>query len=84
MQSAHFLVLLAMLTCLVLTGFAIWNWGPGVRKRSVLCPAKKRRARVLARQIEGDFCCLRVADVERCSLVPGEILTCDRDCLGRL
>ncbi len=84
MESAHILVLLIMLACLCVTGLAIWQWGPGIRKRSVHCPEKNRWAKVLAEQVEGDFCCLRVVDVRSCSLVPGEILTCDRQCIRRL
>jgi hypothetical protein len=84
MESAYVLLVLAMLACLVITGIAIWNWGPGIRARSVRCPEKNRRATILAEQAEGDFCCLRVAEVKGCSLVPGEILTCDRECLREL
>jgi hypothetical protein len=84
MEGVYVLISLTLFACLVITGVAIWNWGPGIRKRSVFCPEKKRRARILAAQVEGDFACLRVVDVKRCSLVPGDMLTCDRQCLTRL
>jgi hypothetical protein len=84
MESIYALVILTMLACLAVAGFAIWNWGPGIHQRSVRCPEKNRRAKILAEQVEGDFCCLRVVDVKACTLVPGEILTCDRECMSRL
>jgi hypothetical protein len=84
MESVYFLVILTMLACWVITGIAVWHWGPGIRQRSVRCPEKNRRATILAEQVEGDFNCLRVVDVKACSLLPGEILTCDRECMRGL
>ena len=84
MENDFVLVVAFMLTCWAITGYLIWKWGPGVRTRSVQCPEKNKDAEVLAEQVEGDFNCLRVVDVKRCSLVPGEILTCDRGCLRQL
>lgn len=83
MPTNYALVVLFMLASFVLTGLAIWKWGPGVHSQTVRCPEKNRRARILAEQVEGDFCCLRVVGVQRCSLLPGEILKCDQLCLGR-
>lgn len=84
MENDYVLVVAFMLTCWAIVGYLIWKWGPGIRKRSVQCPEKNLQAEVLAEQSEGDFNCLRVADVKRCSLMAGELLTCDRACLRRL
>ena len=84
MESFPIFVLVLMLACLAVTGLAIWKWGPGMHRRSVLCPEKNRKARILAEQVEGAFCCLRVVDVKNCSLVSGGNLTCDRQCISRL
>lgn len=84
MDSVYASVVLIMLTCWTITGYVIWKWGPGIRQRSVQCPEKNLRAKVLAEQVEGDFNCLRVVDVKGCSLVAGEMLTCDRACLRQL
>jgi hypothetical protein len=67
-----------------IVGYAIWFWGPGLRKRSVWCPVLKRRAKVLADQREPEFGCLRVVDVKSCSLVKGPELTCSKECLSHL
>lgn len=66
------------------TGFTIWKWGPGLRKRSVACPNKKRTARVLADQREAEFGCLQVVDVETCSLIPGQQLNCGKECIAKI
>ncbi len=68
----------------IVAGFTIWKWGPGLRKRSVTCPNKKRTARVLADQREAEFGCLRVVDVETCSLLPGHEVACGKACLAKL
>jgi hypothetical protein len=83
MDSVYPIVVI-MLVCWTIAGYVIWKWGPGMRRRSVQCPEKKLSAKVLAEQVEGDFSCLRVVDVKSCSLVAGEILTCDRSCLRYL
>jgi hypothetical protein len=77
-------VVALMLGAWAVAGYAIWKWGPGVRRRSVRCPEKGAMASVIAEQREGDFGCLRVVDVKACSLVAGDILTCDRECMARL
>ena len=84
MNNDFLLVIAFMLTCWAITAYLIWKWGPGIRPRTVQCPEKNRDAEILAEQVEGDFSCLRVVDVKQCSLVPGEILTCDRSCMRRL
>jgi len=75
------LVLAGGLLFWALAGYAIWQWGPGLRKRSVWCPLLKRRARVVADQREAEFACLTVRDVMSCSLVKGPALTCSKECL---
>jgi hypothetical protein len=84
MNTAGVLTLLFMVCFWGVTIYMIWKWGPGIRRRSVRCPEKNLRAEVLALQEEGDFNCLRVTDIKACSLVPGELLTCDRECMERM
>ena len=67
-----------------IVGYAIWQYGPGLRKRSVRCPALKRRAKVVADQQEPEFCSLTVTDIKSCSLVEGPVLTCGKECLSHL
>lgn len=47
-----------VLACWAVVAYTIWKWGPGLRKRSVRCPEKKVRAKVLADQREAEFGCL--------------------------
>jgi len=84
MISIFLLEAATLLVCWAVAGYAIWKWGPGFRKRAVACPERKLRARVMAEQREAEFGCLRVADVESCSLFPGEQLTCSKACTLRL
>ena len=65
-------------------GYAIWKWGPGTRTRSVRCPESGKKAAVLAVQLEPEFGCLRVMDVRKCSLIPRQMLSCEKACLARL
>jgi hypothetical protein len=74
----------AVIICWMFLAYAIWKWGPGLRRRSVRCPEKRVRARVLAEQREGEFDCLRVADVKECSLLGNVPLTCGKGCMARL
>ncbi len=73
-----------VLAAWTVVGFAIWRWGPGMRRHSVYCPEKKVRATVVADQREAEFGCLRVVDVTACSLPPAQPLACGRACLGHL
>ncbi|MFB3920591.1 MAG: hypothetical protein ACE145_02665 [Terriglobia bacterium] len=84
MDSIIALEIVTVIAAWTVVGYAIWKWGPGLRKRSVTCPTRKRTARVLADQREAEFGCLRVADVEECSLIPGRQLECGKECLTRL
>jgi hypothetical protein len=68
----------------MVAGYAIWKWGPGTRTRSVRCPESGKKAAVLAVQLEPEFGCLRVMDVRKCSLIPGQMLSCEKTCLARL
>jgi len=68
----------------VVLAYAIWKWGPGLRRRSVRCPEKKVGARVLAEQREGEFGCLRVVEVNECSLLGNAPVECSKGCLARL
>jgi len=70
--------------CWAVAGYVIWKWGPGLRNRTVECPERKLRARVMADQREAEFGCLRAADVKSCSLYPVTELTCGKTCMARL
>ena len=82
----HIIVLeiLGVLLAWIVAGYAIWKWGPGTRTRRVRCPEMGKRAAVLAVHKEAEFGCLRVTDVARCALIPGQALSCEKTCLGRL
>ena len=84
MTSTLVLAIAGGLVFWVIVGYAIWWYGPGLRKRSVRCPELKRRAKVLADQREPEFCCLVAADIKSCSLVNGPALTCGKECLSHL
>ena len=49
------LVIGAAVMALVVAGYAIWQYGPGMRERSVRCPVLKKRAKVLVDQRERAF-----------------------------
>jgi len=74
----------AVVVCWIIAAYAIWKWGPGLRKRSVKCPEKKGHAKVVAAQREVEFGCLGVADVTACSLFHNEPLSCGKECLTHL
>lgn len=82
MTTTLVLAIVGGLVLWAIVGYAIWQWGPGLRKRSVRCPVLKRRARVLADQREAEFGSLMVIDVKSCSLVRGPALTCSKECLS--
>ena len=66
--------------CWTITAYAIWNWGPGLRKRSVRCPENQKIALVLAEQREAEFASLRVVDVKECSLLTPGHPACSKQC----
>jgi hypothetical protein len=74
----------AVLIAFAIVGYEIWQWGPGLRNHSVICPIRKRTARVLAEQRESEFGNLRVLDVEHCSLLNGAEVSCGKDCIPLL
>ena len=76
--------LVGVAICWVVTGYAIWKWGPGLRKRLVQCPERKRLAKVLADQREADYGCLHVVDLKACSLEPSAPLACSKQCAAQL
>lgn len=84
MANIILLEVVGVLLAWVVASYTIWKWGPGLRKRSVGCPEKGRRATVLAEQREAEFGCLRVVDVRHCSLIASAPLTCNKGCLPRL
>jgi len=77
----------AAVMALVVAGYAIWQYGPGMRERSVRCPVLKKRAKVLVDQREANFYCsyagLKAVDLTHCSLMKGA-LTCSKECLQNL
>lgn len=83
MDIAQWVAGLGVLLAWAVFFYTIKRWGPGRASRSVACPQKKVRARVLVEQREGDFGRLRVVDVTACSLFPGSPLTCNKECLAR-
>jgi hypothetical protein len=81
-------ILLATVIVLALwaiVGYAIWQWGPGLRKRSVWCPILKKRAKVLAEQREAlfvpSYAGLTMVDIKQCSLFEGGPPDCQKECL---
>ena len=84
MNSIIALEISGVVVCWVVLAYAIWKWGPGIRRRSVRCPEKRVGARVLADQREGDFDCLQVVEVKECSLFENAPVTCGKRCLARL
>jgi hypothetical protein len=72
------IALAGVVVCWIVAGYAIWKWGPGLRKRSVRCPERKVRARVLADQREAEFGTLHVVDVKSCSLT--RQMDCSKQC----
>jgi hypothetical protein len=84
MSSIYLLAAVTVLAAWTVAGYAIWKWGPGLRRRAVNCPTTKRRAVVVADQREAEFGCLQVADVTTCSLIPSRVLSCGKPCVSRL
>ncbi len=84
MTSSLVLTAVTGLVLWAIVGYAIWQWGPGLRKRPVRCPVLKRRAKVLADQREAEFGCLKVTDIKYCSLLNGPPLTCSKECIQHL
>jgi len=88
MTSILMFTVLGVLALWAIVAYAIWQWGPGLRHRSVWCPVLKKRARVLALQKEAlffpSYAGLSVIDIKECSLFKGGVLKCHKECLQRL
>jgi len=84
MTSQLVLAILVALGFLLAAGFFIWQWGPGLRTRTVTCPELKLGADVLVEQREAEFGNLKFVDVKYCSLLKGRPVNCDKECLERL
>jgi hypothetical protein len=84
MTSTLVLVAFVGLAAWAIAAYAIWYYGPGLRRRSVQCPLLKRRVQVVADQREADFGSLKVVDITFCSVFDGQPDTCGKECLYRL
>lgn len=88
MTSAVLLALMAVIAVWALAAFFIWQWGPGVKERSVWCPVYKQRATVLVQLKEAlfvnSYAGLSVTDVKECSLFKFTPLKCHKQCLQRM
>jgi len=82
------LAIVLVLAMWAIVGYAIWHWGPGLRRRSVWCPVEKKRAKVLAVQKEAlfvpSYAGLSVIDIKECSLFKGGPLKCHKECIEQL
>lgn len=83
MDVIQWLAVVAVLSAWAVLAYTIRRWGPGRARRSVRCPTKNKRARLVVEQQEGDFGRLRVTDVTACSLFPDSPFNCDKECLAR-
>jgi hypothetical protein len=78
-----------LLMAWVAAGYAIWQYGPGVREHYVRCPMLNKLAKVLVDQKEAGFYCsyagLQAVDLTHCSFMNGPLgFTCDKKCLRNL
>jgi len=83
METAQVVAILTVVVVWAVAIYTIHRWGPGRDRRSVRCPDKGVRARVVVEQREAGFGELAVTDVAACSLLRGPV-TCDKGCLARL
>jgi len=84
MDTIILLEVAGVIAAWAVVAFTIWRWGPGLRRRTVSCPNLKVHAQVVANQREAEFGCLRVHDIQSCSLIPDVLLDCKKECLARL
>jgi len=88
MTSSILLALMAVAAVWAIAVYLMWQWGPGLRERSVWCPLQKKRATVLVEQREAlfvnSYAGLGVVDIKRCSLFRSGALGCHKQCLQRL
>ena len=80
-DAAQLLAILAVVAAWSVFAYTVWRWGPGRRRRSVHCPEKNQRARLVVQQHESGFGTLQVTNVTACSLLPDGPVTCDKECL---
>ncbi len=62
----------------------IRRYGPGRMKRSVRCPERNTRAKLIVHYSEPTFGAVEASDVTACSLFSTAPITCDKACLARL
>ncbi len=74
----------AVLCCWGALFVTLRHSGPGLRKRRVLCPEKKRRASVVVENTESGFGVIQATDIKACSFFPNSKVDCDKECLSRL
>ena len=84
MNTQLTVALLMALGFLLVAGYGIWQWGPGLRTHAVKCPELKLGARVLVDQREAEFGNLKFTDIKRCSLLKDRPVDCGKECLGKL
>ncbi len=63
---------------------AIRHYGPGRLKRSLRCPDKSTRAKMVVLYSEREFGSVQASDVTACSLFGTAPVTCEKACLARL
>jgi len=88
MTSSVLLALIVVLAVWALAAYLVWQWGPGVRERSVWCPVYKKRATVLVQLREAlfvnSYAGLGAVDIKQCSLFKFTPLKCHKQCLQRM
>ncbi|MDA2913162.1 hypothetical protein MYX77_04245 [Acidobacteriia bacterium AH_259_A11_L15] len=84
METVQIVAILGVLAAWAVLFYTILRWGPGLAGRSVRCPQKDVRAKLVVEQREDEFGSLRVVDVRKCSLFPDSPITCNKECLSRL
>jgi len=86
MSSAFLLGIMFIAAVWAIGGYFIWEFGPGLRIRSVRCPVLKKRATILADLKEAlfpaSYAGLTVVDVKECSLLGKTFLSCHKECIG--
>jgi hypothetical protein len=85
MTLSSIYAVVAVLVFWAVAAYAVWLWGPGLRRRTVWCPVYKTEAKVLVEQKEAGFrnsyAGLARVDILRCSLFNGDPLRCQKECL---
>lgn len=84
MELVHWLTIGAVAVCWGVLVVTLVRWGPGVHRRRVLCPEKKKRASVLVEVEESSFSDVQAVDIQACSFFPNSPVNCEKECLTRL